>query len=99
MMNSVKIMMSRFSEYISTMPPFIPAQHAIIQGTGNPIRISNTLLPIELDTAISPNPRLATARLLRASGILVPPANRVNPMMASGMESVKPISTAIHTMA
>ena len=45
-----------------------------------PIVTSKMLLPIELDTAISPSPFLATITLVIRSGILVPAARNVSPM-------------------
>ena len=41
--------------------------------------MSNILLPTELETAMSPNPFLATITLVMRSGILVPAAIIVNP--------------------
>ena len=45
-----------------------------------PIVTSNKLLPIELDTAMSPKPFLATKTLVIRSGILVPAAKNVKPI-------------------
>ena len=45
-----------------------------------PIVTSNMLLPTELDTAMSPNPFLATMTLVMRSGMLVPAAKNVNPI-------------------
>merc|ERR1719181_1239634 len=60
--------------------------------------MSKMLLPTELDTAMSPWPFLATARLDRASGMLVPPARSVRPIIVSGMLAVSPRMVHIHTM-
>ena len=46
----------------------------------HPIVTSNMLLPIELDTAMSPKPFLATRTLVMRSGMLVPAARKVRPM-------------------
>lgn len=45
-----------------------------------PIVTSNKLLPMELDTAMSPKPFLATKTLVIRSGILVPAAKNVKPI-------------------
>lgn len=45
-----------------------------------PIVTSNILLPMELETAMSPNPFLATKTLVMRSGILVPAARNVSPI-------------------
>mmetsp|Transcript_9460 Transcript_9460/g.19223 ORF Transcript_9460/g.19223 Transcript_9460/m.19223 type:complete len:201 (+) Transcript_9460:37-639(+) len=67
-------------------------------GTGRPMRMSKTLEPMELLTAMSPWPFLATAREDRASGTEVPAAKRVRPMTGSGIPIIKPITVAIQTM-
>ena len=46
----------------------------------HPTVISNILLPTELETAMSPNPFLATMTLVMRSGILVPAAKIVRPI-------------------
>jgi len=48
-----------------------------------PIVTSKMLLPTELDTAMSPNPFLATITLVMRSGILVPAAKNVRPITCS----------------
>merc|ERR1719502_196574 len=60
--------------------------------------MSKMLLPTELDTAMSPCPFLATARLESASGMLVPPASSVRPIIVSGMLAVWPRTVHIQTM-
>ena len=56
------------------------------------------LEPIEEETAMSPWPRLATAIDESASGIEVPLASRVRPMMVSGTPMRAPKSVTIQTM-
>ncbi|GIX96045.1 hypothetical protein CDAR_7021 [Caerostris darwini] len=46
-----------------------------------PTVTSKMLLPIELETAMSPNPFLATRTLVIKSGILVPAARNVRPII------------------
>ena len=48
-------------------------------GRGNPTKISKILLPMELETAISPCPCFATITELKRSGTLVPAAKIVKP--------------------
>merc|ERR1719171_796033 len=67
-------------------------------GIGSPTSMSKMLLPTELETAMSPCPFLATARLESASGMLVPPARSVSPMIVSGMLAVSPRTVHIQTM-
>mmetsp|Transcript_26031 Transcript_26031/g.41025 ORF Transcript_26031/g.41025 Transcript_26031/m.41025 type:complete len:111 (-) Transcript_26031:679-1011(-) len=65
-------------------------------GSGNPTRISKILLPMELDTAMSPCPIRATITLENKSGTDVPAASTVNPMITEGMPRVFPtISTQV----
>jgi len=45
-----------------------------------PMVTSKMLLPTELDTAMSPNPFLATITLVMRSGMLVPAARNVRPI-------------------
>lgn len=45
-----------------------------------PTVTSNMLLPMELESAMSPNPFLATMTLVMRSGILVPAARNVKPI-------------------
>ena len=56
------------------------------------------LLPMLLETAMSPCPRLATARDESMSGTLVPAARNVRPMMVSSIPSVYPIVVASDTI-
>jgi hypothetical protein len=69
-----------------------------IHGIGRPMRISKILLPMLLDTAMSPCPRRATAIDDSASGMLVPAARMVRPMTGGGMPMTSPSVVAIHTM-
>ena len=46
----------------------------------HPTVMSNRLLPIELDTAMSPKPFRATSTLVIRSGMLVPAARNVRPI-------------------
>ena len=59
--------------------------------------ISETL-PIELETAISPKPFLATITEVIKSGTEVPAAKNVRPIMACGIAISAPITSAIQTM-
>lgn len=68
------------------------------QGKGSPIRMSKMLLPIELETAISPFPCIATMTLLSKSGTLVPAASKVRPMTTEGIRHTQPMTVAHHTM-
>ena len=49
-----------------------------------PTKISKILLPMELETAISPCPCLATMTDVSKSGTLVPAAKKVNPIITIG---------------
>ena len=60
------------------------------QGRPRQTRISKTLLPTALLTAMSPRPSLMTAREDNASGTLTPAATNVRPMTVSGIPSVLP---------
>jgi len=70
----------------------------ISQGRGNPTRISKMLLPIELETAMSPSPIRATMTLDNKSGTDVPAAKNVSPITTDGMPIVFPIISAQFTM-
>lgn len=70
----------------------------IIHGKGSPTKISKILLPIELDTAISPSPIRATITLESKSGTDVPAAKNVNPIMKGGIPTVSPIVSAQPTI-
>lgn len=59
-------------------------------GKANPSKMSNTLLPMELDTAMSPSPCLATMTEAMVSGTEVPAARTVMPIMLSGMFNMYP---------
>ena len=63
-----------------------------------PTVISNILLPTELETAISPNPFFATITLVIKSGILVPAARIVRPIISLGMPIVSPVWLAHQTV-
>lgn len=52
--------------------------------------MSNMLLPTELDTAMSPRPLRATITLVIRSGMDVPAARIVNPMISSLIPIVSP---------
>lgn len=52
--------------------------------------MSNMLEPTELDTAMSPKPFLATMTLVMRSGMEVPAARIVSPMISSVMPIVSP---------
>lgn len=67
-------------------------------GTGNPTVTSKMLLPTEDDTAMSPNPFLATITLVIRSGMDVPAARNVRPITSGGMPTVFPVTVAHHTI-
>ena len=67
-------------------------KHRINHGTPKQIRMSKALLPIALETAMSPMPFFATKRLLKASGTLAPKAINVIPITVSGIENVYPFN-------
>ena len=56
----------------------------------HPTVISKMLEPTELDTAMSPRPFRATITLVIRSGIEVPAANMVKPMISSVIQKVSP---------
>lgn len=58
--------------------------------TAHPIVMSKILLPTELDTAMSPRPLRATMTLVMRSGMEVPAARIVKPMISSEMPIVSP---------
>lgn len=58
--------------------------------TTHPTVISNMLLPTELDTAMSPRPFRATITLVMRSGIEVPAARIVKPIISSEIPMVSP---------
>lgn len=60
-----------------------------------PTVMSNMLEPTELDTAMSPKPFLATITLVMRSGIEVPAARIVRPMISSVMPIVSPTCDVI----
>lgn len=60
-----------------------------------PTVMSNMLEPTELDTAISPKPFLATMTLVMRSGMEVPAARIVRPMISSVMPTVSPTCSVI----
>lgn len=51
------------------------------QGTGSPTQTSNMFEPTEDETAMSPSPLRATMTLVIKSGIDVPAARNVSPMI------------------
>lgn len=55
--------------------------------------MSKMLLPTELDTAMSPRPFLATITLVMRSGMEVPAARMVSPIISSEMPTVSPTYT------
>ena len=57
-----------------------------------------TILPIELDTAMSPRPFLATITDVIKSGTDVPAAKNVSPIISMGIFATWPITSAIQTM-
>jgi len=67
-------------------------------GTGNPTVTSKMLLPTEEDTAMSPNPFLATMTLVMRSGMDVPAARNVRPITSGGIPTVLPVTVAHHTI-
>ena len=56
--------------------------------------MSKMLLPIELETAISPLPLLATITLDKRSGTEVPAARIVKPIITEGIPIVFPMISA-----
>lgn len=67
-------------------------------GRGNPTVTSKMLLPTEEDTAMSPNPFLATMTLVIKSGIEVPAARNVKPITSAGIPTVSPVTVAHQTI-
>ena len=63
-----------------------------------PTVTSKILLPTELETAISPNPFLATNTEVIRSGIEVPAAKKVNPIISFGIWKVMPTRVAHQTI-
>lgn len=68
------------------------------QGIGSPTQTSNRFDPIDEETAMSPRPFLATITLVIRSGILVPAARIVNPIISVGIPNVSPIVFAHQTI-
>lgn len=58
--------------------------------TAHPTVMSKMLLPTELDTAMSPRPFRATITLVIRSGMDVPAARMVRPIISSEMPMVSP---------
>lgn len=56
----------------------------------HPTVMSKMLLPTELDTAMSPRPLRATITLVMRSGMEVPAASIVRPIISSEMPIVSP---------
>lgn len=67
---------------LETSIGFPYTQAPIIHGSGKPTVTSKMFEPTELDSAMSPNPFFATITLVSRSGIDVPAASRVSPMIA-----------------
>ena len=63
-----------------------------------PTATSKILLPIELDTAMSPNPFRATNTEVMRSGIEVPAAKNVSPIISAGIPKVSPVNVAHQTI-
>ncbi|KAH9418827.1 hypothetical protein DERP_004153 [Dermatophagoides pteronyssinus] len=59
---------------------------------------SNIFEPIELDTAISPRPLRATRTDVIRSGIDVPAAKNVRPIISDGIRNVSPTCVAHQTI-
>ncbi len=64
----------------------------------HPTVTSNILLPTELETAISPRPFLATRTDVIRSGIEVPAAKNVRPIISAGILKVSPTKVAHQTI-
>ena len=73
-----------------TYDPGLTIAVCMNQGRPRQTKISKTLLPTALLTAISPRPSLITAREESASGTLTPAATKVKPITVSGIPSVLP---------
>ena len=73
-------------------------QFQINQGNGRPHVTSKILLPIELETAISPSPLRVTAMLVSKSGTEVPAASIVYPIITLGIPNAHPRDEAHQTM-
>lgn len=67
-----------------------PAQDSNHARTAYPTVMSKMLEPTELDTAISPSPLRATITLVMRSGMEVPAANIVRPIISSVIPMVSP---------
>merc|ERR1712203_195944 len=61
-------------------------------GKGNPTVTSKILDPTDDDTAMSPKPFLATITLVIRSGIEVPAAKKVRPIISGGMLKASPVT-------
>merc|ERR1711933_587061 len=75
-----------------------PETVLINQGSPKPSKISNTLEPSALQTAMSPSPCWATAMDPKASGMEVPAARGTKPMTRVGIFMMVPIRLAASTM-
>lgn len=69
-----------------------------IHGSGRPTVTSKMLLPIELDTAISPWPSRATITLEIKSGTDVPAAKKVTPITSWDNPNKSPMHVMNQTM-
>ena len=66
---------------------------------GSPTQTSKMLDPMEEETAMSPSPLRATMTEVMRSGMDVPAARIVRPMISMGIPIVFPISSAHQTMS
>jgi len=82
--NNTRIDCNKFSPVPTSMSPEV-AMHQHSHGNGRPIKMSKMLLPIELETAISPCPCRATITDVKRSGTLVPAAMNVIPITCEGI--------------
>ena len=79
--------LSSHSEIVSTLV-FVVVVVAVCRT--HPTVISKMLEPTELDTAMSPRPFRATITLVMRSGIEVPAASMVRPIISSVIQKVSP---------
>lgn len=68
----------------------VPVKKCCVYWWTHPTVMSKMLEPTELDTAMSPRPFRATITLVIKSGIDVPAANMVKPMISSVIQKVSP---------
>lgn len=91
--NSILMILPRLVTF--TCEPGCIIAVCINQGSPRQTRISKTLLPTALLTAMSPSPSLITANDERASGTLTPAATNVKPIIVSGIPRVLPMEYRI----